>query len=85
LEIDWGNKLRNGTGIEVKVQDVFKPGEDRAFLRKVEWTETSPTGAVTKKSLDFMNTQSVESRLNRSIAATVPPGNSAAILPFARR
>jgi hypothetical protein len=85
LEIDWGNKLRNGTGIEVKVQDVFKPGQNRAFLRKVEWTETSPTGAVTKKSLDFMNTQSVESRLNRDIAATVPPGTSARILPFTRR
>jgi len=77
--------LRNGTGIEVKVQDVFKPGQDRAFLRKAEWTETNPTGAVTKKSLDFMNTQSVESRLNRDRAATVPPGTSAVILPFTRR
>lgn len=84
LEIDWGNKLRNGTGIEVKVQDVFKSGEDRAFLRKVEWTETSPTGNVTQRSLDFMNSQTPASRLNRDMPATVPPGTSADILPFKR-
>jgi hypothetical protein len=82
MEIDWGNKLRNGTGVDVKVQDVFKPGTDRPFLRKVEWTETSPTGTVSKRSLDLMNPQTAESRLNRDIAPTVPFGTSADIYPF---
>jgi hypothetical protein len=84
MEIEWGDKLRNGTGIEATVQDVFKPGQDRAFLRKVEWTETSPTGVVTKDSRTFVNTQSVASRLKRGVAPTVPPGTEADIVPFGR-
>ncbi|MCB1019629.1 MAG: DNA/RNA non-specific endonuclease [Acidobacteria bacterium] len=62
LENDWARKLESGIGIEVKVTDVYKAGEARPFVRKVEWTEIGPTGAREKYSLDFANTTSPQSR-----------------------
>lgn len=82
LEMEWEDKLRNGTGIEAKVQDVYRPGEDRPFYRKVEWTETSPSGIVTKDSRLYANTQSARSRFRRGIPQTVPSGTDAEVIPL---
>lgn len=62
LESQWANQLRNGTGIEVRVRDRYRPGEDRPVSRLVEWTEISPSGARTNRSLEFLNTTSPQSR-----------------------
>lgn len=63
LENLWAQKLRNGTGIEVRVRDRYRPGESRPVSRLVEWTETAPNGAVTHHTgLEFLNTTSPQSR-----------------------
>ncbi len=85
LENYWEQKLNSGTGVEVRVRDVYRKGEDRPFMRKVEWTETSPSGQVSKNSLDFANTHTPKSRLNQDIAPTVPPGTKADVIDLFTR
>ena len=71
LEDGWEKKLREGWGVEVVVADVTKKTADRPFMRKVEWTEISPTGQRTTHRLDFANSHSVKSREMRDIEPTV--------------
>ena len=71
LENSWERKLKNGTGIEVKVLDVKKAGDTRPFARKVEWKEIGPNGQVSHHELTFMNTHSPKSRQMQGIEPTV--------------
>jgi len=66
LENEWAKKLKDGTEIDVKVADITRKGEDRPFMRKVEWTETKD-GIKTDKKLYFANTYTPESRDKRGI------------------
>jgi hypothetical protein len=54
--------LKNGYGIEVRVRDRNRVGEDRPIARHVEWTEIDPYGGSSRRSLDFLNTTSPQSR-----------------------
>lgn len=67
LENEWAKKLKDGTEIDVKVADITRKGEDRPFMRKVEWTETAKDGTKTDKELYFANTYTPESRDKRGI------------------
>ncbi|WP_220498435.1 DNA/RNA non-specific endonuclease [Rhodopirellula sp. JC639] len=71
LEDRWAKKLKQGTGIDVKVSDVTRKGEDRPFMRKVEWTEIAPDGTRTKNELTFANTHTPKSRDQQGIQPTV--------------
>lgn len=62
LEKDWEQKLQNGYGIEVRIRDRYRAGEDRPIARHVEWTEINPSGGSSRWSLDFLNTTSPQSR-----------------------
>jgi hypothetical protein len=62
LEKTWEQKLKNGYGVEVRVRDRYRLGEDRPIARHVEWTEIHPNGGRSKHSLDFLNTTSPQSR-----------------------
>jgi hypothetical protein len=61
-EQQWAEKLRAGTGIEVRVEDVFKAGETRPFMRRATWTEIAPDGSVTNHHQVFMNPTTPTSR-----------------------
>ncbi|MFM2095431.1 MAG: hypothetical protein RIS70_2555 [Planctomycetota bacterium] len=72
LEDEWARKLKEGSGIEVTVTDITRKGEDRPFMRRVEWTEISPDGKrLDPKQLDFANTHTPESRAMSGIEPTV--------------
>lgn len=72
LEDMWAKKLEKGTGIEVTVTDITRKGEDRPFMRRVEWTEISPDGArLQTEKLDFANTHTPQSRTKQDIPPTV--------------
>lgn len=71
LEDRWAQKLKEGTGIDVKVSDVTRKGEDRPFMRKVEWTEIAPDGTRTTNELTFANTHTPKSRDKQAIPPTV--------------
>lgn len=71
LEDRWAKKLKEGTGIEVKVSDVTRKGEDRPFMRKVEWTEIAPDGKRTSNELTFANTHTPKSRDKQAVPPTV--------------
>lgn len=71
LENDWARKLKNETDIDVKVTDITRKGEDRPFMRKVEWTETDKDGNKIDKELYFANTHTPESRDKQNIPSTV--------------
>jgi hypothetical protein len=75
LENTWAARQKQGLEIDVRVTDVTKPGEQRPFRRNVQWTETSPDGRKTLNELDFVNTETPESRAS----AISPPslGNQA--------
>jgi hypothetical protein len=62
LEKAWEEKLKNGYGIEVRVRDRNRVGEYRPIARHVEWTEIDPYGGSSRRSLDFLNTTSPQSR-----------------------
>ena len=55
LELEWGQKLKNGSDIEVTVLDKYRPGEARPISRHVSWTERTPGGQEIKGELDFGN------------------------------
>jgi len=72
LEDMWADKLSKGSGIEVQVIDVAKKGEDRPFMRHVEWIEITPEGKrLPTQKLEFANTHTHESRVKQGIAPTV--------------
>ena len=72
LEDMWAKKLKEGTGIEVNVIDVTRKGEDRPFMRHVEWTEIAPDGKrLPAQKLEFANTHTPQSRDKQSIPPTV--------------
>jgi hypothetical protein len=80
LEDAWAEKLQHGTGVEVRVTDVFRRGETRPFMRRAEWTEIAPDGGRTTHSLDFMNTHTPLSRQMQNVPPTqVPPGGGQVI------
>ncbi len=81
LEDSWAEKLKSGTGVEVKVSDVTRRGEDRPFMRKVEWTETAPNGTQSKHELTFANTHTPKSRDMQSIPPTVSSPQSNNVIP----
>lgn len=87
LEDAWAAKLKQGTGIEVKVSDVTKKGEDRPFMRKVEWSEITPTGVTTRHELTFANTHTPKSRDQRGIGPTVssPQSNNVIDVDFVNK
>lgn len=62
MEQDWADKLQNGYGIQVRVRDKYRPGEERPLSREVEWTEISPLGARETKNLEFGNFSSPQQR-----------------------
>lgn len=71
LEDQWAKKLKEGSGIEVDVIDITRKGEDRPFMRRVEWTEIAPDGSRSKTSLDFANTHTPRSRTKQNVAPTM--------------
>jgi hypothetical protein len=79
LEREWGNMLRNGTGIEVKVTDVTRAGEGRPFYRRVEWTEVSPSGERTPHTMLYSNPQSAKSRAATGVEGAGPEGPGAQV------
>lgn len=86
LENAWEHLLKSGFGIQVCVQDVYRKGEDRPFMRRAEWTQNSPTGERSFFELTFANTQSPESREKREIPPTVPADNHGSVIDlFSRR
>ena len=79
LENAWAAKRLSGTDIYVQVTDVFRFGEQRPFMRNVQWIE-STNGHETEFSVDFANTHTPESRSAQSIAPTNPAGTNADII-----
>lgn len=75
LERHWTRQLKKGTRIEVEVTDVTRVGEDRPFMRKVVWKETTPDGTVSNHRLDFANADSAK---RREAAGVELPKNSGA-------
>lgn len=73
LENGWAQKLKEGWGVQVSIQDVFHPkyGMERPFMRRAEWVEVNPQGVSRRDSLLFTNPHSVKSRDARGIAPTV--------------
>ena len=72
LEDDWAKKLKAGSGIEVTVTDITRKGEDRPFMRRVEWTEITPDGSrLPPRQIDFANTHTPQSRDKSGIGPTV--------------
>ncbi len=81
LENAWDAKLQSGTGIQVRVQDVFRPGETRPFMRRTQWVEVDTTGRVSSHELIFANPHSARSRDRQGIPTEVfPPGHVAQII-----
>lgn len=87
LEDGWERKLQEGWGIEVTVVDISKKSTDRPFMRRVEWTEISPTGQRTTHSLDYANPHTAKSREMREIEPTVltPQENNVTYVDFANK
>ncbi len=79
LEDAWAAKLRGGTGISIRVQDVTRAGEARPYWRKVEWTEIDAQGNITRHELDFMNATTPKSRAATGDVNKMPDGHSATI------
>jgi hypothetical protein len=87
LEDRWAELLENGYHIHARVVDVYRPGENRPFMRKVEWEVTAPDGTVTLEELTFANTHTPGSRDQQNIPETnvEGPGNSVGDLDAERR
>jgi hypothetical protein len=86
LEDSWAILLQARFAINVCVQDVYREGEDRPFMRRAEWVESSPTGNRSLFELIFANTHTQESREGRDLPPTVSADNHASIIDmFTRR
>jgi hypothetical protein len=75
LENEFATKLKQGVRIRVKVTDNTKIGESRPFYRHIEWTETTPEGAISERSLDFANPHTPKSRLKQNVSPTTGDGD----------
>jgi len=63
LESRWSELLKQGYRITVTVCDKFRAGENRPFVRSVQWTQTDPKGVPgARQSLDFGNFGSPQQR-----------------------
>ncbi len=63
LESDWSRKLKDGYRISVIVQDKYRVGEERPFVRWVQWVETTSAGKqAAPQTLDFGNFSSPQLR-----------------------
>jgi hypothetical protein len=63
LELDWKKKLKAGYRISVVIRDKYHLGENRPFVRWVQWVETTPTGKQeAAQTLDFGNFSSPQLR-----------------------
>ncbi len=62
LESKWADQLKQGYRIHVIVTDKYRSGENRPYTRSVQWTETSPAGAVQPLGIEFVNFSSPQSR-----------------------
>jgi len=81
IEDMWAKKLKEGTGIEVSVIDISRKGEDRPFMRHVEWTEIAPDGKrLPAQKLEFANTHTPQSRDKQHIPPTVSSPQSNNVL-----
>jgi hypothetical protein len=81
LENAWDAALQSGTGIQVRVQDILRPGESRPFMRRAQWVEVDPAGNLTRHELVFANPHSVRSRDRQGIPSQVfPPGHVADVI-----
>jgi Domain of unknown function (DUF4157)/DNA/RNA non-specific endonuclease len=74
LEDAWAGLRRQGVQIDVQVTDVTRIGEDRPFMRNVQWTETAPDGSVKSYEVDFANTTTPESRVKSGHVSTSGSG-----------
>jgi len=81
LENAWDASLHSGVGIQVRVQDVFRPGETRPFMRRTQWVEVDTAGRVSSHELIFANPHSARSREMQGIPCEVfPAGHVAQII-----
>lgn len=63
LESEWSRKLKSGSRISVIIQDKYRVGEDRPFVRWVQWTEITPQGKhEAPQTIDFGNFSSPQLR-----------------------
>lgn len=64
MESEWASLLKQGWGVEVKVKDRYRRGDNsgRPISRLVEWVEISPDSTRVQRSLEFLNTTSPQSR-----------------------
>jgi hypothetical protein len=87
LEDRWAKTLKEGGDVHVEVTDVTRKGEDRPFMRRVEWTEITPEGKRTKQTLDFANTHTPQSRQKQGIEPSVssPQTNNVTHVDFVEK
>jgi hypothetical protein len=62
LESEWSRKLKAGYRISVVIQDKYRLGEERPFVRWVQWVETNPKGKQETQTMDFGNFSSPQLR-----------------------
>jgi hypothetical protein len=79
LENEWAQKRRSRTEIYVQVTDVTRGGEDRPFMRNVQWIERVK-GHEMSFEVDFANAHTPESRSAQSISPTDVGGRDAQII-----
>lgn len=84
LEDEWAEKLRSGFEIAVTVTDATRLGDDRPFVREVQWTELSPENIRSTHDLSFANTHTPRSREARGQEPTVagPQSNNVIEVDF---
>lgn len=68
LEDLWAGLLKGGNRVNAKVSDIFRPGENRPFYRKPEYTVTRPDGSTeTVDNVLYGNFHTPESRAKQGI------------------
>lgn len=89
LESDWARKLKDSYRITVTIQDKYRVGEERPFVRLVQWVETTPAGKQeAPQTLDFGNFSSPQLRDARgeTPGPVTNGGQGATVIPlFGRR
>ncbi|MDB2686765.1 DNA/RNA non-specific endonuclease [Mariniblastus sp.] len=64
LESSWARKLKKGIRVIVKVEDVYKEGASRPYMRRVTWTEIQKTGVKSNFKELFMNSTTEKGRIS---------------------
>jgi len=82
LESVWAEKLKMGVRIKVKVTDITKAGENRPFVREVEWTETNLDGSGKSGKMTFGNFETERGRIAKGIPPTVDSPQTNNVIPF---